>query len=370
LSKPVFLIVSTLDGTGPGRVFATLAEALPDAWEPILITTHGVQSSPLITEARDAGLAVEHLDMRASWDGRGLTRFAGLLRRYRPAVVHTRTIRADLIGRVAAARRVPVINNLVNMYPDDSVAMHGRVTGQVLTGLVRASRRAARLLVANAEAVAANARDVFNAPAQQVRVVYDGLDLARFQGAAPADLSAIGIDAGARVCLCVGRLHKQKGLDDLVAAAALLRNEPATHVVVAGDGPDRAALQTAIDRASLGRRMHLLGQRDDIPALLSRADLFVLSSRFEGLPSAVIEAMAAGLPVVATTAGGVGELVDHGRTGWLVPPAAPLALADAIREALAAERGPVGDAARRRAEAMFAAPVMAAAFDAIYREVA
>jgi glycosyltransferase involved in cell wall biosynthesis len=370
VTDSVLLVVSTLDGTGPGRVLTTLAEHLTGDWSPVLVTTHGVKNSELIAEARRAGIPVEHLGMRGIWDVRGVARFGQLLRRYRPKVVHTRTIRADLVGRVAAAARVPVVNNLVNLYPDDSIAMHGQLAGTVLTGLVRATRRAAAVVVANAEAVAVNAREVFAAAPERVRVVYDGIDLDRFQGRTPADLRNIGIEAGDTVCVSVARLHPQKGLEDLVAAAALLRNEPRLHVLVVGDGPDRAAIQHAINRADLGTRVHLLGRRGDVPELLARADLFVLSSRFEGLPNAVIEAMAAEVPVVATRVGGVGELVDDGVTGWLVPPSAPVSLADAIRGALGADRTRIAVAARQRAERLFAAPVMTRAFDAIYRELA
>ena len=116
-------------------MLTTLAEHLADEWEPVLVTTHGVQSSALIDEAHAAGIAVEHLAMRGMWDATGVARFVRLLRRCRPAVVHTRTIRADLVGRVAAVTGVPVLNNLVNLYPDDSIALHGRATGQVLTTL-------------------------------------------------------------------------------------------------------------------------------------------------------------------------------------------------------------------------------------------
>lgn len=368
MSRAVLLVVSTLDGSGPGRVLTTLAEELPDDWEPVLVTTHGVQSSPLIDEARQRGITVEHLAMRGMWDVSGVARFVRLLRRYRPAVVHTRTIRADLVGRVAAVAGTPVVNNLVNLYPDDSIALHGPAAGQVLTTMVRASRRAARVLVANAEAVAANAREVFRTPPERLRVIYDGVDVARWRGAFPADLAWLGIGPDDAVCLTVARLHPQKGLEDLVAAAELLADVPSLHMVVAGDGPDRAELAQAIARASLGDRMHLLGDRTDIAALLARADVFALPSRFEGLPSAVIEAMAAGRPIVATDVGGVRELIEHGRSGWLVPPAAPAALAAAIRGALGASN--VGTAARERADAMFAAPAMARRFAELYTEVA
>ena len=128
LTRPVLLVVSTLDGSGPGRVFATLAAELRAAgrWEPVLVTTHGVQASPLLDELQAAELPVEHLGMRGMWDGRGVMRFTELVRRRRPAVVHTRTIRADLLGRTAR-RRAAVLNNIVNLYPDDSVALHGQV---------------------------------------------------------------------------------------------------------------------------------------------------------------------------------------------------------------------------------------------------
>ncbi len=370
MSRTVLLVVSTLDGTGPGRVLTTLAQQLSDPWEPVLVTTHGVQSSPLIDEARASGVTVEHLGMRAMWDVTGVGRFGRLLRHYRPAVVHTRTIRADLVGRIAAVAGTPVVNNLVNLYPDDSIALHGRTTGQVLTAMVKATRRAARLLVANAEAVAANSREVFAIPPERVRVIYDGVDLSRWGDAAPADLSEIGIPSGERVCLTVARLHQQKGLEDLIAAAEILRSEPSLRMVVAGDGPDRAELQSAIERAALADRVHLLGNRTDIPALLARADIFALPSRFEGLPSAIIEAMAARLPVVAASVGGVAELVDDGVSGWLVPASDPAALATAIRVALAADGVVVGGAGRRRAESMFAAPAMATRFADLYAEVA
>lgn len=370
MTQRVLLVVSVLDGSGPGRVLTTLAEHLPSEWEPVLVATHGVRESPMITEARGAGIAVEHLGMRGMWDVAGAARFARLVRRCRPTVVHTRTIRADLVGRLATPFGVPVINNLVNLYPDDSTALHGRLAGQVLTGVVRTTRRAARLLVANANAVAENARETFGAPDDRVRVIYDGIDLTRWRAAAPADLSAVGVGSSDPVAATVARLHPQKGLEDLVAAAALLRNEPSLHFVVVGDGPDHAALQRAIDSADLADRLHLLGHRDDVAAVLARADVFVLPSRFEGLPSAIIEAMAAGLPVVATDVGGVRELVDHGRTGWLVPAASPVALADAIRTALRADVAAVGAAGRSKATSMFDADVMTARFVETYAEVA
>ncbi|MGH8896664.1 MAG: glycosyltransferase [Egibacteraceae bacterium] len=366
----MLLLVSPLDGTGPGRVMATLAQELPSLGiTPLLVTTHGPHHSSLTEAVRTAGVAVEHLDMQRMWDPTGPARLAGLVRGWRPQVVHTRTTRADLVGRVATAMGVAVVNNPVNLYPDDCLTQHGPVVGRAVMALARAGRRATRLFVANAQAVAANVQTAFRVPAERIQVIYDGIRLEPWAGAHPADLG--GVSPTDLVCLTVARLHPQKGLEDLVdAAAEVVGRRPDVRFVVAGDGPARHDLNQRIRAAGLQDQVLLLGNRDDVPSLAARACLFVLPSRFEGLPSAIIEAMGAGLPVVATAVGGVPELVDHGVTGWLVPAASPPALAKAILEALACDLKATATAGRRRALEHFSASAMARAFAQVYEEVA
>jgi len=168
--------------------------------------------------------------------------------------------------------------------------------------------------------------------------------------------------------LTVARLDPQKGLHDLVAAAALV---PEARVMVVGEGPERRALETRIAHLGLGDRVHLLGFRSDVPDLLAGSDLFVLPSLFEGLPLSILEAMAAGKPVVATAIGGNDEAVVDGATGLLVPPGDPRALADAIRALLRdpERRRRLGEAGRRRAEAEFSAPAMVRRVAAVYDEL-
>jgi glycosyltransferase involved in cell wall biosynthesis len=281
--------------------------------------------------------------------------------------VHTRTIRADLVGRVGAAIRVPVINNIVNIYPDDCLVRLGPVFGRGAMILSRWTARAARLFVANANAVAENTSSAFDVPRDRVRVVYDGVDIARWQGAPPADLRSHGVANDDRVCLTVTRLHPQKGVHDLVKAAAMVvADDPDVRFVVAGDGPERVPISEAIRAAGLQRNVVLLGNRDDIPSLLARARLFVLPSRFEGLPSAIIEAMAAGRSVVASSTAGVPELVDDGVTGWLVPPQAPREMARAILHALSNDLRAMERAGRQRAERRFSALAMTRGFADVY----
>jgi glycosyltransferase involved in cell wall biosynthesis len=370
--RRVLLVVSTLDGAGPGRVMSILGRELTArGFDATLVATHGPRESPLIAETEHGGVPVVHLGMRAMGDPSGAGRFLRLLRRLRPDVVHTRTIRADLLGRLAAPRGIPVVNNIVNVYPDDCLVRLGPVVGRAVMTLSRLTRGAARLFVANARAVADNTREAFGVTPERVQVVYDGLLLDRWARASPADLSAHGITTSDRVCLAVSRLHPQKGLDDLVAAAAMVTAaRPEARFVVAGEGPERRRLETYARSAGLGDRFVLLGNRSDVPELMARADLFVLPSRFEGLPSAIIEAMGAGRAVVACATAGVPELVEDGVTGWLVPVGRPDALAGRLLDALGEDLLLIGEAGRRRARARFSADAMATGFSQAYEAAA
>jgi glycosyltransferase involved in cell wall biosynthesis len=142
--------------------------------------------------------------------------------------------------------------------------------------------------------------------------------------ARPRDVSPV------RALLAVGRLEPQKGYDVLVRAVAEL---PEVRLDIAGEGGQRRLLEELIGALGVGDRVRLLGQRDDVPALLARADAFVHSARWEGFGLVLLEAMAAALPIVATEAGAVPEVV--GETALLVPPDDPAALADAIRRLVA-----------------------------------
>jgi glycosyltransferase involved in cell wall biosynthesis len=165
----------------------------------------------------------------------------------------------------------------------------------------------------------------------------------------------------------VARGDAQKGIAHLVDAAAMV---PEVVFAIAGDGPDRAALEARAAERGVSARIRFLGHRRDVPALLAIADLFVLPSLYEGFPLSVLEAMAAGVPVVATAVGGTDELVSS-ETGFPVAPADPRALADGVR-ALLADRD---DAARRAATARervlatHSAASMVAAMSALYESL-
>jgi glycosyltransferase involved in cell wall biosynthesis len=141
-----------------------------------------------------------------------------------------------------------------------------------------------------------------------------------------------GNNLSAPVVLTLARLDRQKGLPVLLHAASLV---PDAVFVIAGEGPERPALEALRTELDLEGRVQLLGQRDDVSELLARCDLFVLPSLFEGLPLSLLEAMAAGKPVIATAIAGTLEAVTDGETGLLAPPGDAAALASRIRRFLA-----------------------------------
>ena len=208
------------------------------------------------------------------------------------------------------------------------------------------------------------------APAK-VKTVYNGVDLA---GCPPSKLDRQGKRlelrlAGPEILLgTVGRLEQQKGHATLVEAIAKLKNRLPLRCAVIGEGPRRAALEIAIRKNALERTLWLLGEREDIPAWLSSFDIFVLPSLWEGLPNALLEAMALGLPVLASAVDGVPELIEDGVNGLLVPPRDPAALARRIAELAdnPALRARLGAAAQKTVSERFTVLKMIESYQQIY----
>jgi glycosyltransferase involved in cell wall biosynthesis len=198
-------------------------------------------------------------------------------------------------------------------------------------------------------------------------VIHNGIDPSPF---ARADGSTVRQEFGLvedLVITTVGRLAVQKDPLTLLRAYRILDPRNAK-VVIAGDGPLRKSVEQYVNRNMLRNRVLLAGTFHNVPALLVASDIFVLASRWEGLPLTIIEAMMAGLPVVATGVGGVAELVEHGVTGIIVPPGNPEALAEAIRQLLedADLRRRMGQAGRQRALERFTVNRMVAEVKTLY----
>ncbi|HEV2068495.1 MAG TPA: glycosyltransferase family 4 protein [Acidimicrobiales bacterium] len=296
-------------------------------------------------------------------DALAVAELVRVFRALRPDVVHTHNPKPGVYGRLAArAASVPVVVNTVHgLYalPDDRRAKRALVYG--LERMAAACSGAE--LVQNPEDLETLAR--VGVPRDRLHLLGNGIDLRRFDPAAvdPERTAAVRAEIGARpgdvVCGAVGRLVWEKGYRQLFAAATALRPQvPELRVVVVG--PQEAGKADALDDADLERAraeagVHFLGVRHDLEALYPAMDLYVLASRREGFPRSAMEAAAMGVPVVATDVRGCRQVVDHGRTGLLVPGGDAPALASAIAQ-LARDadlRARMGAAARAKALAEF-----------------
>jgi glycosyltransferase involved in cell wall biosynthesis len=202
-----------------------------------------------------------------------------------------------------------------------------------------------------------------------VEVIYNGIDV----GPRPdvrerlSARHALGIPAETIVVGTIARLDKVKSLDTLIRAAALAAHDRPLSLVIIGDGPERRALETAAARTGSAAAIRFLGHRDDARRLLPACDVFANSSISEGVSLTILEAMAAGLPVVATRVGGTPEVIDE-TCGRLVPARNEVALARAIEDLAAAPalRATLGRAARQRVEDRFTLDRMVRAYRAVY----
>lgn len=255
---------------------------------------------------------------------RGLLRLARLVRSRRPDVIHGYlfgpNLFAALAGRWCGVRAVVVAKRNV-----DAFETRRQIAVQ------RLSHRLATHVTAVSEAVAATSV-ALGVPRSRVTVIPNGVDVTRFDALARTR-AELGLVPAPPVIGSVGCLEARKDYGTLFDALERLALAGRSfQVVLIGDGSERAALQARA--AVLGRPVRFLGERDDVERLLPVMEVFVLSSREEGIPNALLEAMAAGRACVATAVGGVPEVLTDGVTGWLVPAADPLALAGALAEAL------------------------------------
>lgn len=288
-------------------------------------------------------------------------------------IVGSRVGRVLQLRRLLRADRVDVVHawlfianayswtaRLGRLLPLVTSARNCKRQGRWLDALNRRAFAASAAVIVNSSEVQRYIEREYGAPADRISVIPNAIDLERFRPQ-PRGL-------GSRTVAMVGRLVQQKNPLLFVAAAAALRAEmPDARFVLIGDGPLRGCVQAAVDAAGLGTACTLAGERADVHELLRQADLFWLTSDWEGLPNAVIEALACGLPVVATNVGGTGDLLRDGDEGFLVAPGDRDALVARSIEIFSdpALQARMRAAARARAE-RFGADAMVRATHAVY----
>jgi glycosyltransferase involved in cell wall biosynthesis len=342
-------------------VLVSLTAAL--AGEPDYRASAGIlKSGWLADELARRDLRVERFRLRAPLDPRLVLELARHFRQAAVDLVHAHEFTMNVYGAAAGfIARVPVI-----------ATVHGRgyyaAKARRLTALGLAARSGA-ILVAVSTDIQAFLRTRLGL--DHVRVVPNGIDLERpARGDRERGRRAIGVGPEAIVVGNVGNLYPVKGHRALVAALAEL--DPNVHLAIAGRGAEEAGLRSLAGDLGIAARVHLLGYREDTPDLLAASDIYALPSLYEGQSLALIEAMAAGLPVVATEVGGNPEVLGRSEVeGLFVPPSDPAALARALARMAAdrALRARLGAAARARARSEFSLDAMLGRYRALYDEV-
>ncbi len=360
--RKVFYLVDSLNIGGTETQAVELALRIPEAGYDVTLGCLQARG-PLLERLQGTQVVLREFYPRGGMDSPAglyqLLRLSWFLKRKNFDIVHTHDLWSNLLGVPAA--RLAGVRAIVSSRRD--LAHFDWYQGKRRTWLRRIQNLGGTVL-ANATPIrdALIAEDGF-AP-EKVRVIHNGVDIERFQKSG-RDRDQMFPSAGKLIVL-VGNMHTDvKGHPWLIAAApAVVQEFPSTRFVLVGDGEQRSRFEAQVASLGLDRNFLFLGRRADIPKILGCCDIAVLPSRAEGLPNAVLEYMASGLPVIASRVGGNAELIDDGVTGLLVPPEDSSALSSSLLKLLRDS-----DLAQRVAQGGHEFAVRNFSFERLVREV-
>jgi len=333
-------VVALMEGqfvTGPAKNLLEFAQRArqPSAGLPMvdlsLITYHRDASSdpstnPLIAAANAAGVAVDVIHERSVFDYGIVSQISGAVERRKPDLIQTHNVKSHFLARYTG---------LPQKYP--WIVFHHGYTAtdlkqEIYNQLDRWSLRGARHVVTVCGAFKQQLVSRGIAPGK-ISIRHNAIRISPpiDKDRARAILDALPCAAGTPVLLMVSRLSHEKGHLDLLEALAILKTRGvAVHALIVGEGTERAAIEKSRDRLGLQEFVTLAGHDNDVKPYFAAADLYLMPSHSEGSPNALLEAMAGGIPAIASNVGGIPEMIVDGISGILLPPRNPEALANAI----------------------------------------
>lgn len=365
------MIITELDRGGAEQQFVQLAIGLlHKGWE-VRVVCLGPRAE-LCDQLEEQGIIPHCLGARSARSTLSvLKQLVENIRSFQPEIIQTFLFHANILGRLAAFRAGRSIVVCGLRVAERQAHWHGWVewlTASLVTRWVCVS-----------EGVRQHAAKNWKLDQTRLVVIPNGIEIDRWKNAIPFTRADLDLPSDAIMLFSAGRLDVQKGMDILLEAFGKVAPEwPRLHLVIAGEGPLRKELELHKGTQSPANgRVHFLGQRNDIPRLMASCDLFVLASRWEGMPNALLEAMATGKPCVATNVEGSSELLgygqagEHAQRGWLVPINDPETLAEAIDKAISSETRSteIAKSAQAYIEKQLTTQATISAYDFLYRQL-
>jgi len=364
----VFFLSTSMGMGGADSQLLSAAHLMQSRGHDVIIVSM-TPLGPMGLQARKLGIRTESLEMKRGMpDPRGLVRLARLTRAWRPDVIHSHMVHANLMARaLRLIAPVPaLVSTIHNIYEGGPLRMAAyRYTNWLVDHLTIVSQAAADRFVSD--------RIV---PRELLTVIPNGVDTEHIGSVASGTRTSLrgslGLD-GSFVWLAVGRFEIAKDYPNMLRAFARVRaRQPGAMLLIVGRGSLQADTEALARELRISDAVRLLGVRNDVPQVMSAADGYVMSSAWEGMPMVLLEAAAAGLPIVATTVGGNHEVVVDERTGFLVPPRDDAALADAmirLGELPETDRRAMGERGREHIRTHYGLARVADRWEEVYRRV-
>ena len=358
----VALCTTELGIGGAERMLVELATRMDrNRFEPVVYSMKPFPESdessllPVLNQARIPTVSLEIRGLFSLWTG--ISKLKKHFRQQKPDICQSFLFHANLISRIAARGA-----GVEHVFSGIRVAEREKKWHLFLD---RQTSRMVEKYVCVSRMVAEFTEKQGKISPSKLEIIPNGINVSDFYGKPKADLSVFGCRAETKKIIAIGRLHHQKGLDWLLTTAPLWLDET-RELLIVGTGPEEEKLKAIVEKLSCAKRIHFIGWQKNIPGLLAASDLLVLPSRWEGMPNVVLQAMAAGLPVVATCVEGVVELLDD---EVLVPQVCRFGYdGDFSRQinAILNDSGLLGERNHKRVEHHFAMETMVNAYEQLW----
>ncbi len=325
--KRILYVITDLQVGGVPLHVQRLATAMHELGHAVRVVSLA-RPGPVSDMIQQAGLEVASCHAKSTLSMGALWRLRREIAAFKPDIIHSFLFHANIACRFMAPLAFASPRKLICEIQTVEIERRRHLS------VDRWTHRLCRMEIGNSPSVMEHLTRAAGLPRSKLLCVPGGIDVDRIAGAQAVGKTELGVAMDHRLLLWIGRLDPVKGLDDLLAALTIINEEIPAHLVIVGEGPDRGRVVKQIRHLGLEDTASLLGVRRDVPHILKACDVFVFPSLTEGMPNALLEAMAAGCPIVCTDVPGNRDLIVNGETGVCVPPGNPEALAAGVLKLL------------------------------------